>query len=68
MYLNDYRMRGWTLPSFGYNTALHHNSKLTVVVLFTLATYVGITQRHDKVKIVKAHFASYAMIFFISCF
>jgi len=50
------------------NTALNHNSKLTVVLLFTLATYFGNTQRHDKVKIVKAHIASYAMMLFSSFF
>ena len=50
------------------STALNHNIKLTVVLLFTLATYFGILQCHDKVKIVEAHIASYAMMFFISFF
>ena len=50
------------------NTALNRNSKLTVVLLFTLATYFGITQCHDKVKIVEAHIASYAMMFFYFLF
>lgn len=46
------------------NTALNHNSKLTVVLLFTLATYFGITQCHEKVKIVEAHIAYSAITFF----
>lgn len=50
------------------NTALNRNSKLTVVLLFTLATYFGITQCHDKVKIVEAHIVSYAMMFFYFLF
>jgi hypothetical protein len=50
------------------NKALNHNSKLTIDLLFTLAKYFGITQCHDKVKIIEAHIASYAMMFFISFF
>jgi hypothetical protein len=47
------------------NTALNPNTKLTVVLRFTLATHFGITQCHDKFKIFESHIPSYAMMFFL---
>jgi len=50
------------------NTALNHNSKLTVVLLLTLAKYNGITQCHEKFKIAEAHIAYSAITFFLVLF
>jgi len=50
------------------NTTLNYNSKLIVVLLFTLATYFGIMQCHDKVKIVESHITYYTIMYFYFLF